>query len=112
MGLRAFARVVYSPAGTPSATVRKGFSAPADTATGRTTFTLTRGIDRTEGCVLASFLASTTTQPQATIDADIATGDTTVEVRVRGSTGVLADPLAGSGFHVAVLDDVTNNTIG
>lgn len=104
MGIRAYARVVYSPAGTPSATVRRGFTAPADTATGRATFTLTRAIDRTEGCVLVSFLASTTTQPQATVDADIAAADTTVEVRVRGSTGALADPLAGSGFHVAVLD--------
>ena len=103
MGLSAFARVTYA-AGVPTAAARAGFSAAADTATGRATFTLTRPIDRADGCVLCSFLGTTGTPPQATIDADLAAADTTVEVRVRGSTGVLADPLAGSGFCVAVFD--------
>ena len=106
MGVRAFARVIYSPAGTPAASVVKGFAAPVDTATGRCTFTLSRGIDRTEGCVVVSYLANTSTPPQGggSLDADIAAADTTVEVRVRGSTGVLAYPLAGTGFHVVVFD--------
>ena len=106
MAIRAYARVIYSPAGTPSATVRRGFAAPVDTATGRCTFTLTRGIDRTEGCVLVSYLANTSTPPQGggSLDVDLAAADTTVEVRVRGSTGALVDPLAGTGFHVVVFD--------
>lgn len=105
--IRAYARVLYSPAGTPAVTVRKGCTAPVDTATGRATFTLTRAIDRTEGCVIVSFVANTSTPPQVggSIDADLAAADTTLEVRVRGSTGVLADPLAGTGYAFCVLDD-------
>ena len=106
MGIRAYARVTFPAAGSPSTSVRRGFGAVVDTAVGRTTFTLERAIDRNEGCVLCSFLgtANSAALSAGTSDADVAAADTTVEIRCRQSSGALADPAVGTGFYVAVLD--------
>ena len=112
MALRAFARVIFTAANSPSTTARRGFRAGIDTANGRTTFTLDRPIDRTEGCVLASRIQGSvgTGSPVfgggGQLSAAVALADTTVEVRSYNTAGTLADPVVGTGFCVAVFDAV------
>jgi len=109
---RAFARVTYNANGTPTVSGSKGFSGINDVAVGRARFTLDRAIDRTEACVLCSFLGTIGAGGYAlaggTIDADIGIPagalDTTVEVRMRQSSGALADPGSTTGFYLGVFD--------
>ena len=113
MALRAWARVIFTAAGSPSTTARRGFTAGLDTATGRVTFTLGRPQDRTEGFVLASFdHASVGTGSPVMgsaavgmIEAETALADTTVEVRTRAGA-TLTDPVVGTGYCVAVFDSI------
>ena len=112
MALRAWARVIFTAAGSPSTTARRGFTAGLDTATGRVTFTLDRPQDRTEGFILASFsqgsigTGSPTMAGGGEIEADVAAADTTLEVRTRNSAGTLTDPVVGGGFYVSVFDQI------
>ena len=113
MALRAWARTIFSAAGSPGTTARRGFTAGLDTAVGRVTYTLDRPVDRTEACTLCSWVhagvgTGIACAPLAsgTIEADIASGDTTVEVRMRQSSGATADPAIGTGFCVAVFDNI------
>lgn len=109
MSLRAWSKTVWTATGSPANVARRGLAAGVDGGAGRVTFTLDHAIDRTESCVLCSWVSGISaagTAPiagAATLAADQTT-DALLRVHVY-SSGTEEDARVGTGFCVAVFDN-------